>query len=80
MSNFISGAGLKGIGERAEVTGQMSYYYGLSDFWLQIFGDKDLVDSLLEVSTQTLGTPTGSSFNVQGISRWTRSRNRITLS
>ena len=59
MSNFISAAGLKGLGERAEVTGQMTYMYGLSDFWLQIFADKDLVDSLLEVSTQTLGDAYG---------------------
>lgn len=59
MSNFISPASLRGLGERAEVTGQMSYLYGLSDFWLQVFADKDLVDSLLEVSTQTLGEAYG---------------------
>lgn len=59
MSNFISPADLKGLGERTEVTGQMTYYYGLSDFWLSIFADKDLVDSLLEVSTQTLGDAYG---------------------
>lgn len=55
MTDYISSADLNGIGERTAVKGQMAYYYGLSDFWLQIFADQDLVDSLLEVSTQQLG-------------------------
>lgn len=59
MSNYISSADLTGIGERAAVKGQMAYYYGLSDFWLQIFADQDIVDSLLEVSTQQLGDAYG---------------------
>lgn len=59
MSNYISSADLNGIGELTAVKGQMAYYYGLSDFWLQIFADQDLVDSLLEVSTQQLGDQYG---------------------
>jgi hypothetical protein len=57
--SFISPVDMNGLENRTEVRGSLSYIYGLADFWTTIFADKDLVDSLLEVSTLQLGEAYG---------------------
>lgn len=50
---MISSIGIQGMPQK--VTGDMAYLYGLSDFWTTLFQDKELIDGMLEVSTQQLG-------------------------
>lgn len=44
----------KGLPEVPEFAGSLNYVYGISDFWMYIFQDKDLYDRVMEAQTYQL--------------------------
>lgn len=52
---FISPASKLGLNVNEGNQSSLTYLYGLSDFWVSIFEDTELVDGILETSTVQLG-------------------------
>ena len=52
---FISPASKLGLNVNEGNQSSLTYLYGLSDFWVSIFEDSELVDGILEASTFQLG-------------------------